>query len=353
MNTFSERLLAWYDEYGRHDLPWQQPRSPYRVWLAEIMLQQTQVDTVIPYFQRFVRALPELPALAAAELDFVMALWSGLGYYNRAHNLHRCAQRCMLEHGQALPTDFASLSTLPGIGRSTAGAILAQAYGQRYPILDGNVRRVLCRWHGIDAWPGLHAVQVQLWTLAESLLPHRRLADYTQAQMDLGATVCTRSKPRCERCPLQGDCVAYARGMQARLPAARTASSPRPERVTCMLLLRDCTHRLLLQRRPPTGIWPCLWSLPEAATPEAAELLARRLAVLPAPLTALGEPLRHSFTHFHLRITALAASGVQARQLIGDNQDFAWIDSNVVGTLGLPAPVRRLIERMSASVETA
>lgn len=352
MSGFAERLLAWHAEHGRHDLPWQHPRSAYRVWLAEIMLQQTQVGTVIPYFQRFVQALPTLPALAAADLDRVTALWSGLGYYNRARNLHRCAQRCMQEHGQTLPADFASLSALPGIGRSTAGAILAQAFGQRYPILDGNVRRVLCRWRGVTAWPGLHAVQARLWELAESLLPHTGLADYTQAQMDLGATVCTRSNPRCERCPLQTDCVACAKGMQARLPVAR-ARPPRPERSVCMLLLRDDAHRLLLQKRPPTGIWPGLWSLPEAATPKAAELLARRLAHLPTPLSPLGEPLRHGFTHFRLRITALTCIGVQAHAFVGDNPDLAWIEPDASDALGMPAPVRRLIERMSASVETA
>ena len=202
-DDFAQRLLAWFDASGRHDLPWQHPRAPYRVWLAEIMLQQTQVRVVVPYFGRFVAALPTLPALAAAPLDQVLALWSGLGYYARARNLHAAAQLCVARHGAELPHDFEALRALPGIGRSTAGAILAQAWGERVPILDGNVKRVLCRVHGIDGWPGTPAVEKQLWTLADRHLPHARLADYTQAQMDFGATLCTRFDPACMLCPLQ------------------------------------------------------------------------------------------------------------------------------------------------------
>ena len=189
---YSDRLLSWFDQHGRHDLPWQHPRTPYRVWLSEIMLQQTQVSVVIPYFQRFVTALPDLQALAAASQDDVLALWSGLGYYARARNLHAAAKTCIELHAGELPRDAAALIALPGIGRSTAGAILAQAWGERAAILDGNVKRVLCRLHGIAGWPGTPAVEKTLWVIAESLLPDARLADYTQAQMDFGATLCRR-----------------------------------------------------------------------------------------------------------------------------------------------------------------
>ena len=208
MNAFAHTLLAWFDRHGRQDLPWQHPREAYRVWLSEVMLQQTQVATVVPYFQRFVAALPTLPALARAEEDRVLALWSGLGYYRRARFLHRAAQLCVERHGGELPRQFDALAALPGIGRSTAGAILAQAHGLRFAILDGNVKRVLARYHGIHGHPGQSAIERQLWQHAEAHTPDSRLADYTQAIMDLGATVCVRARPLCEACPLAADCVA-------------------------------------------------------------------------------------------------------------------------------------------------
>ncbi|MET0225572.1 MAG: A/G-specific adenine glycosylase, partial [Dokdonella sp.] len=206
-DAFARALLAWYERHGRKDLPWQQARSAYRVWLSEVMLQQTQVRTVIPYFERFVDALPTLAALAAASQDQVLALWSGLGYYSRARNLQRTAQLCVEQHGGELPRDIGALSALPGIGRSTAAAILAQTWGERHAILDGNVRRVLTRWHGIHGWPGAVAVQRELWECAEAHTPRTRVADYTQAIMDLGATLCVRSRPHCLRCPVSSGCV--------------------------------------------------------------------------------------------------------------------------------------------------
>ena len=222
--AFATPLLAWFDQHGRHDLPWQQPRTPYRVWLSEVMLQQTQVATVIGYFQRFVERFPTLPDLAAASTDEVMAHWAGLGYYARARNLHAAARRCVELHDGDLPRDFNALLALPGIGRSTAGAILAQAWGERFPILDGNVKRVLARWHGIDGWPGSPAVEKQLWALAGAHLdevPAGRMADYTQAQMDFGATGCTRAAPACLACPLDGGCRALREGRVDRLPTPR------------------------------------------------------------------------------------------------------------------------------------
>src|SRR5690554_1228697 len=237
-DSFASRLLAWFGTGGRHDLPWQRPRTPYRVWLSEIMLQQTQVRVVVPYFERFVAALPTVAALAAAPLDDVLGLWSGLGYYARARNLHAAARTCAELHDGQLPRDFDALLALPGIGRSTAGAILAQAWGERFAILDGNVKRVLARYHGVEGWPGQPAVERQLWNLALAHLPEARLADYTQAQMDLGATVCTRHSPDCGRCPLRGGCVALATGRTAELPTPKPARAS-PTREALVLLLQD------------------------------------------------------------------------------------------------------------------
>lgn len=347
MSHFAERLLGWHAQHGRHDLPWQQARTPYRVWLSEIMLQQTQVQTVVPYFRRFVESLPELSALAAAPLDQVLALWSGLGYYSRARNLHRAAALCMSQHQGELPREFEALAALPGIGRSTAGAILAQAHGLPFPILDGNVRRVLCRFHGIALWPGSSEAQRQLWAHAQSHLPDDRLADYTQAQMDLGASVCTRSKPRCDACPLYEDCVARREQRSAELPLRKPGKAI-PQRAVHMLLVQDDHERLLLVRRPPTGVWASLWSLPEADSAGQAQRWLGNIASGPADGVPLGEPLLHTFSHFRLHITPLHYRRVQGRSAIGDNPDIQWLPLANLAEVGLPAPVRRLIERLVA-----
>ncbi|MBB5015682.1 A/G-specific adenine glycosylase [Rehaibacterium terrae] len=342
MSAFAERLLAWFDASGRHDLPWQHPRTPYRVWVAEIMLQQTQVQTAIPYYTRFLDALPSLPDLAAAELDRVLALWSGLGYYARARNLHRAARICVERHGGELPRDIDALQALPGIGRSTAGAILAQAHGLRFAILDGNVKRSLARYHGIRGWPGSGPVEKRLWELSESHLPQTRLADYTQAVMDFGATVCTRSDPACVLCPLQDDCVARREGLVDRLPEPKPGK-PLPERRTIMLVLRDGDGRLLLTRRPPTGIWACLWSLPEVADhDQARHWLARHCDAdydhaEPLPV------FEHVFSHFRLHIEPMLLHVTQTRTAVGDNPDLRWQPLAALDDLGLPAPVRKLL----------
>jgi len=340
-DAFATRLLGWHESGGRHDLPWQHPRDPYRVWLSEIMLQQTQVQTVLPYFERFVRELPTLGALAAAEEDRVVALWSGLGYYARARNLHKAAQLCVERHGGELPADFEALAALPGIGRSTAGAILAQAHGQRFAILDGNVKRVLCRFHGVAGWPGSSAVEKQLWELAESHLPDERLTDYTQAIMDLGATVCTRSDPSCVLCPLQSDCVALREGRIAELPESKPGK-PLPERRTLMLLLRD-GERVLLVRRPPTGVWSGMWSLPEVADhDEAREFVAAHSAAdfednVPLAL------IEHAFSHYRLHIAPLLWRVAAPSARIGDNPGQRWQALDALDEVGLPAPVRKLL----------
>ena len=337
---FAPRLLAWFDRHGRHDLPWQHPRSPYRVWLAEIMLQQTQVATVISYFNRFVAALPDLAALAQASEEQVLALWSGLGYYSRGRNLHAAARRCVALHGGELPSDAEALRALPGIGRSTAAAIRAQAFAEPDAILDGNVKRVLCRLFGIQGWPGERAVEQRLWKLAESLLPATRSADYTQAIMDFGATLCSRARPGCTRCPFAGDCLALANDQVAALPARRP---PRqiPQRECVMLVLHDAEGRILLQRRDGPGVWQGLWSLPQFDGAAEATDFARgqSAATGPRPLP----PIEHAFTHYRLRIhpQLLATSGAGLR--IGDNPTMRWIHRAELLELGLPAPVRRLL----------
>lgn len=341
-DTFADNLLAWFDVHGRKNLPWQHPRTPYRVWLSEIMLQQTQVRTVIAYFERFVAALPTLPTLAEAPLDRVLALWSGLGYYPRARHLHRAAQICVEQHKGDLPRDFESLAALPGIGRSTAGAILAQAFGARHAILDGNVKRVLARWHGVVGWPGATSVQRILWEHAESHTPEQRVADYTQAIMDLGATVCVRTRPLCLQCPLQRDCIAFREGATAELPSPKPVRA-RPTRETTMLIVRDEHRRVLLERRPPTGIWARLWSLPETPNPESArDVLRNRYAVRAESSLALGGFV-HSFSHYHLRVTPLLVTGSRV-PCVADDGERGWFSREEWPSLGLPAPVRRLLE---------
>jgi len=340
---FAARLLDWFDRNGRHDLPWQHPRTPYRVWVSEIMLQQTQVRVVVAYFERFVAALPDITALAAAPLDDVLALWSGLGYYARARNLHAAAQRCVEHFDGKLPRDIDALVALPGIGRSTAAAILAQAWGDRHPILDGNVKRVLARYHAIEGWPGLPVVERQLWKCAEQHAPDTRLADYTQAQMDFGATLCTRFDPACDICPLQSDCVAFRDGRVAELPTPRPGK-PLPQRSTLVLLARDEDARVLLQRRPPRGVWASLWSLPEADDSFAARawfdrhLFGDYEAAEPLPAIA------HGFSHYRLELRPLRWHRVAMRAQVADNPDLRWISRTQLASLGIPAPIRTLLE---------
>ena len=342
-DDFAARLLSWYDQSGRHDLPWMHPRTPYRVWLSEIMLQQTQVRVVIPYFARFISAFPTLADLATASLDDVLAQWSGLGYYARARNLHAAAKLCVEQHDGDLPCDMDALITLPGIGRSTAGAILAQAWGERFPILDGNVKRVLCRYHGIVGWPGLPAVEKKLWQLAQSHLPHRRLADYTQAQMDFGATLCTRHEPSCVLCPLQDKCVALHEGRVTELPTPKLGKSL-PERRALMLWAQDDQGRVLLQRRAPTGIWASLWSLPEADSHDAArDWFSRHLHGdydQAEPLPAIA----HGFSHYRLQIQPLRWLSIRDKAVVRDNDDLRWVAHDQLKSLGLPAPIRTLLD---------
>jgi A/G-specific adenine glycosylase len=339
---FAARLLRWFDAHGRHDLPWQHPRTPYRVWLAEVMLQQTQVATAKPYFERFVQALPDLPALARASEDSVLALWSGLGYYSRARNLHRAAQLCMTRHDGELPTDFDSLAALPGIGRSTAGAILAQAHGLRFAILDGNVKRSLARLLGIDGWPGEAATAARLWAASQTLLPDSRLPDYTQALMDFGATLCTRARPACDCCPFRSDCAALAQDRVGELPT-RKPGRALPQRHCVMLWLEDAEGRIALQRREGPGVWRGLWSLPEATDEDhAARWLQAQVRFEAAAQRSL-PAFEHVFSHYRLQIQPLRIGPVEPLPAVAESGALGWFRADETAGLGLPAPVRRLL----------
>ncbi|WP_269140091.1 A/G-specific adenine glycosylase [Pseudothauera rhizosphaerae] len=335
---FAHRLMAWQAAHGRHDLPWQRTRDPYRVWLSEIMLQQTQVGTVIPYYLRFLERFPQLADLAAAPQEAVLGLWSGLGYYARARNLHKAAQTVMAEHGGQFPQQAEMIARLPGIGRSTAAAIAAFCFGERVPILDGNVKRVLCRAFGVEGFPGERAVEQRLWALAEDLLPATGVGRYIQAQMDLGATVCTRTRPACTRCPLAGDCMALRDGRTAELPAARPRKAP-PRRSVEVAVVR-AGDAVLLERRPAAGIWGGLLALPEADAAGAAAWAARRFGVadgraLPA--------LTHTFTHFVLEIRPWLVDLPAPPALAADGA-LRWQALDALDEAPLPTPVRTILQ---------
>lgn len=341
--TFARKLLRWYDRCGRKDLPWQHPRTPYRVWLSEIMLQQTQVATATAYFDRFVCALPDLPSLAAAPEERVLALWSGLGYYQRAKNLHRAAQRCMELHAGQLPASLEALAALPGIGPSTAGAIMAQAFGARCAILDGNVKRVLARYCAIEQPIDATATVQRLWAHSRALLPHRRLPDYTQALMDLGATTCRPRQPACQRCPVASGCAAHRVGVAQLLPR-KTKKAKTATRERVFLLLQDGRGRILLQKRPPRGVWASLWSLPEhaSARPTARTLgQTYRVAVESRHWLA---PRTHRFTHFSLLMRPLLVQ-VRRDARAGNHSDQVWIvpHDDALQHLGIPAPIREIL----------
>lgn len=345
--SFAEQLIAWQRRHGRHQLPWQQTRDAYRIWLSEIMLQQTQVATVIPYYQRFLQHFPTVAALAAAPVDEVMVLWAGLGYYTRARNLHRCAQVVVAQHGGRFPADVGQLAALPGIGQSTAAAIAAFAYGARAAILDGNVKRVFCRVFGIEGFPGQASVERSLWQRASALLPEQDIEVYTQGLMDLGATVCTRSRPRCGDCPMQSRCIACAQGRTAELPVRRPRKTV-PDRATVMLIVQHAGE-LLLEQRPPAGIWGGLLSLPElerlgsaadgdldAALACALDGFGQVAEIEPLP------PFTHAFTHYRLRVTPLRVQ-LSERAAMAGQSGYGWHNEAGLARAALPAPVKKLL----------
>lgn len=339
---FQKRLLAWYDDKGRKDLPWQQAATPYRVWISEIMLQQTQVTTVIPYFLKFIRRFPDVDSLASAPLDAVLHLWSGLGYYARARNLHKAA-RIIAERGK-FPDDLNALCALPGIGRSTAGAILSIAFKQHQPILDGNVKRVLARFHALDGWPGDAKISAELWHLSERYTPVERVGDYTQAIMDLGATLCTRASPDCPRCPVLTACQALLGSRTAELPTPRPRKTI-PVRKSFMLVLGDGNDRYYLEQRPPAGIWGGLWCFPEYSERQAVE---RWCAARHIELSALKwlPQRRHTFSHFHLDYTPVLAVLENPINVVMEANGGLWYNPRQDRDYGLPAPVGRLLEQL-------
>jgi len=340
---FATALLNWFDKFGRKDLPWQQSPTPYHVWLSEIMLQQTQVSTVIDYYQRFIARFPDIHALANAPQDDVLSLWSGLGYYARARNLHKTAQLVVKNHAGSMPSNLQQLTELPGIGRSTAGAILTLGYHQRYAILDGNVKRVLARFYALEGWPGKKQVENQLWDYAESLLPELRIANYIQAQMDLGATLCTRTKPACERCPLQAACQAYALGRTTDFPGKKPAKAT-PTRQTYWLVLQNSEGEVLLEQRPQKGIWGGLWSFPELAETQTLDMHCQQQWQLRLNSYTALSPIQHVFSHFKLDIHPLLLRCVSAG--VADNDRGNWYKIEDTFKLGLPAPVKSFLQSL-------
>lgn len=343
--SFVERVLDWYDHHGRKHLPWQQQITPYRVWVSEIMLQQTQVATVIGYFERFMASYPTVSELARAPIDDVLHLWTGLGYYARARNLHRCAQRVVAEHGGEFPVDIDALVDLPGIGRSTAGAIASLSMGLRAPILDGNVKRVLARHYAVSGWPGHTRVHNRLWDIAEQLTPEERCNHYTQVMMDLGATLCSRTKPQCEMCPVSATCKAYAQGNPHDYPGKKPAKA-KPVKSVRMLILENPQQQVYLEQRPPTGIWGGLWSFPELDL--SVDTLTHCQDVY-GPVNRLEslDSFRHTFSHYHLDIVPVYVQLNDELLSIAESGGCFYNAGSIPG-VGLAAPVKKLWQQLQS-----
>lgn len=339
---FSRRVLDWYDKYGRKTLPWQYEKTPYKVWLSEVMLQQTQVTTVIPYFDRFMARFPTVSHLANAPLDEVLHLWTGLGYYARARNLHKAAQQVVTQHGGLFPQCFDDVAALPGVGRSTAGAILSLALGQHYPILDGNVKRVLARYYAVPGWPGKKEVENRLWQISADVTPEKGVERFNQAMMDLGAIVCTRSRPKCELCPLNSGCAACADATWANFPGKKPKQTL-PERTGYFLLMQH-DDTVFLAQRPPSGLWGGLFCFPQF---ESEKALRDWLSTRAIPQTGLTQLIafRHTFSHFHLDIVPVWLS-VSGAGVCMDEGAGLWYNLAQPPSVGLAAPVERLLQQL-------
>jgi A/G-specific adenine glycosylase len=345
-SVFPAQLLDWWEINGRHDLPWQQNKTLYRVWVSEIMLQQTQVTTVLNYYPRFMQSFPDVRTLAAASEDDVLHHWSGLGYYSRARNLHNAARQVVADYGGEVPADFDALLSLPGIGRSTAGAILALTCDRRFAILDGNAKRVLARLFAIEGWTGTTAALKQLWQLAEDCTPHARVADYTQAIMDLGATLCTRGKARCELCPVTGLCSAFKTNQVASIPAQKP-KKVKPKREVAMVLAVSPAG-VLLEKRPPSGIWAGLWSFPELDGPEAVDDWCRQALGCEPEVQQRWPAVAHSFTHFDLTMHPVEVRLADADERVMEADRWLWYNSAAPADVGLAAPVAKLLRQLDA-----
>ncbi|MGR0278210.1 A/G-specific adenine glycosylase [Marinomonas dokdonensis] len=348
VEQFAHRVLAWFDEHGRKNLPWQQNKTPYRVWISEIMLQQTQVTTVIPYYHKFMNSFPSVEDLAAAPQDEVLAHWSGLGYYARARNMHKAAQKLVAEFDGEFPQTLEGICELPGIGRSTGAAILSISRGAQTAILDGNVKRVLARFHAVAVWPGERKTEAAMWDLAEAYMPASRCGDYTQAMMDLGATLCTRSKPQCLLCPLQDDCLARMSPDPTAFPVRKPKKAAKPEKSIQLLVVCNQAQQLLLEKRPQTGIWGGLWSLPELAEDESIVMHAeQRFLTQVQNVTALSS-FRHTFSHYHLDISP---SRVDIGKIEGvmESNKYQWFSLEGALEMGIPAPVRSILLEVAST----
>ncbi|MDN3652606.1 A/G-specific adenine glycosylase [Thalassotalea ponticola] len=343
--SFSDKVLTWYDEQGRKDLPWQQNKTPYRVWISEIMLQQTQVATVIPYYQRFMQSFPTIIDLANAPQDDVLHHWTGLGYYARARNLHKAAQIMRDDYSGQFPVDIEQVMALPGIGKSTAGAILSLSLGQHHPILDGNVKRVLARFHMVEGYPGLARFEKQLWQLTEELTPTACVQQYNQAMMDLGAMVCTRSNPGCVSCPLKDDCQAFFHGQQKNFPGKKPKKD-KPVKQTAMLLLRQ-EQQILMYKRPATGIWGGLYSFYELSDASQLQQKLTELGLQASSEQQL-DTFRHTFSHFHLDITPLIVDVTPLANTanINENNRQLWYHLSQPMNVGLSAPAKVLLDNL-------
>ncbi len=348
-NQFSKKVLNWFARHGRKNLPWQQHISPYRVWVSEIMLQQTQVQTVIPYFNRFIKRFPTIASLARAREDEVLHLWTGLGYYARARNLHRAANIVQKDFKGKFPTDLETLQSLPGIGRSTAGAILSLSLQIRAPILDGNVKRVLARTHAIAGYPGIPAVAEKLWQLAEQYTPKKEIAAYTQAMMDIGAMICTRSKPQCVKCPLQKICLAHLQGQETIYPSKKPRKQL-PIKSKQLLILCNQRGEVILEKRPAKGIWGGLWSLPECTEMENISSWCWQNYQYRINQHQIWPMFRHTFTHFHLNITPIFVHMNNSKnKTLWDN--LVWYNVRLPDERGLPAPVKQLLLQVADYLE--
>ena len=336
---FSKEIIRFAEEYGRFDLPWKNPATPYRVWLSEIMLQQTQVQTVMGYFDRFMHRFPDIERLGKSSLDEVLSLWAGLGYYRRAHYLHETAKKILHEFDGCFPNDLEALMSLPGIGRSTAGAILAQGFDISAPILDGNVKRVLCRFFAIPGYPDSPATLKKLWPLAEKLTPKEGVGTYTQGMMDLGATLCTKKDPLCHRCPIQAHCLAFKTQTQAKFPEPKP-QKPKPTKRCLFALIFNDQNQLLLVKRPNEGIWSGLWSLPALPYLQNKQDIREHLDFV--EIVEIKPKGKHAFTHFHLEYKPVILRALSAFRY--KEREQVWISEHELSNFGLPAPIKKTLK---------
>jgi A/G-specific adenine glycosylase len=327
--TFAKKMLRFYDEHGRKDLPWQKNKTGYSVWVSEIMLQQTQVKTVIPYYLKFIQRFPTIEHLAEADIDHVLHHWAGLGYYSRARNLHACAKQVVSEHQGEFPQTLEGIVRLPGIGESTGGAVLSLAYDKPEAILDGNVKRVLARVFLVEGWYGKSSVMKELWQLSRDYTPLNRTDDFNQAMMDLGAGLCSRSNPSCDECPLAKHCQASIHDKTAEFPH-RKPKKRIPTKQATMLLITNHQQQIQLVKRPPVGIWGGLWSLPESQHPNT-ELVFDRF--------------KHTFSHYHLEVEVIQAAAGEIAELIEENCHLAWHNVDQLEKIALPTPIKKFLAR--------